>query len=128
MAKPLKITRVLISLSDKRGLLGLAKLLTKLNCELLATSGSRAYLQEHAIKATSIEAWSGMKELFSGRVKTLNYKIQGGLLYDRDDPQHCTQAAQQGILPIDCVLCNFYPLVKNEQFFSKSSRDNRRSG
>jgi phosphoribosylaminoimidazolecarboxamide formyltransferase/IMP cyclohydrolase len=102
----------LISVSDKTGLVELARALLKANFVLLATSGSRKSLSEAGIETLSIEEYTGQKEILGGRVKTLHPKIHAGLLARRDNPEHLAQLEADGILPIDVAIINLYPFQK----------------
>jgi phosphoribosylaminoimidazolecarboxamide formyltransferase/IMP cyclohydrolase len=105
----MKITRALISVSDKSGLLDFARGLNSFGVEIISTGGTAKALQEAGIPVTEISAFTGSPEILDGRVKTLHPKVHGGLLYLRDNPDHIKQAEAQAILPIDLVVVNLYP-------------------
>ncbi len=105
----MKITRALISVSDKTGLVEFARELVRLDVELLSTGGTAALLKKEAIPVTEVADFTGSPEILDGRVKTLHPKIHGGLLYLRDNEDHIDQAKANGILPIDLVVVNLYP-------------------
>ena len=105
----MKITRALISVSDKTGLVEFARQLFGMGVQILSTGGTSALLQKNDIPTTEISAFTGSPEILDGRVKTLHPKVHGGLLYVRDNPDHQAQADANGILPIDLVVVNLYP-------------------
>ena len=105
----MKISRALISVSDKTGLIEFARQLVGMGVQILSTGGTSALLQKNDIPTTEISAFTGSPEILDGRVKTLHPKVHGGLLYVRDNPDHQAQADANGILPIDLVVVNLYP-------------------
>lgn len=106
---PSKITRAIISVSDKTGLVELAKKLTAQNVEILSTGGSAEKLKQAGVKVTEVSAYTGFPEMMDGRVKTLHPRIHGGLLQKRGDKIHQDEAAKNSIPPIDLVVVNLYP-------------------
>jgi phosphoribosylaminoimidazolecarboxamide formyltransferase/IMP cyclohydrolase len=104
-----RITRALVSVSDKTGLVPFARGLHDLGIELLSTGGTAAALTAAGIPVVSVSDFTGSPEILDGRVKTLHPKIHGGLLARRDDPQHRAEMAANGIQPIDLVVVNLYP-------------------
>ena len=102
------IRRALISVSDKRGVVELARLLTSKGVEILSTGGTAAALAAAGIPVKQVSAHTGAPEILDGRVKTLHPKIHGGLL-GRDTPAHQQEMADNGITPIDLVVVNLYP-------------------
>lgn len=104
-----KITRALISVSDKTGLVELAKQLTAQGVEILSTGGSAEKLRQAGIKVTEVGDYTGFPEMMDGRVKTLHPKIHGGLLQRRDNKDHQDAAAKHNIPPIDLIVVNLYP-------------------
>jgi len=103
------ITRALISVSDKTGLLPLARALAAHGVEILSTGGSARALREAGIPVKEVSEHSGFPEILDGRVKTLVPQIHGGILGRRDLPEHRAQMAAHGIAPIDLVVVNLYP-------------------
>lgn len=105
-----KISRALISVSDKTGLDILAQSLHKCGVEIISTGGTRSYLEERQIPVTPIEKITGNPEAFGGRMKTISFEISSALLFKRgaDD----AEAKQLGIQPIDLVVCNLYPFER----------------
>jgi phosphoribosylaminoimidazolecarboxamide formyltransferase/IMP cyclohydrolase len=103
------IKRALISVSEKTGVVEMAKGLEALGAEILSTGGTAKALREAGVKVTDVAAYTGSPEILDGRVKTLHPKIHGGLLGRRSVPAHVEQMKQQGIGPIDVVVVNLYP-------------------
>ncbi|HQT66841.1 MAG: bifunctional phosphoribosylaminoimidazolecarboxamide formyltransferase/IMP cyclohydrolase [Rhodospirillales bacterium 20-60-12] len=103
------IRRALISVSDKTGMLDLARALTAQGAEILSTGGSAKALREAGISVTEVSDHTGFPEILDGRVKTLVPQIHGGILGRRDDSTHVMQMAQHHIAPIDMVVVNLYP-------------------
>jgi phosphoribosylaminoimidazolecarboxamide formyltransferase / IMP cyclohydrolase len=103
------IKRALISVSDKTGVLEMAKGLEALGAEILSTGGTAKALRDAGVKVTDVAAYTGSPEILDGRVKTLHPKIHGGLLGRRSLPTHVEQMTQHGIGPIDVVVVNLYP-------------------
>jgi len=104
-----KIQRALLSVSDKTGLVQLAKTLAAANIELISTGGTARALREVGLPVTDLSAFTGFPEMLDGRVKTLHPKVHGGLLYIRSNKSHEAAARGQNILPIDLVVVNLYP-------------------
>jgi phosphoribosylaminoimidazolecarboxamide formyltransferase/IMP cyclohydrolase len=104
-----KITRALLSVSDKTGLVELARGLQEMGCEILSTGGTAKLLEDAGIAVVPVSTHTGAPEILDGRVKTLHPKIHGGLLGRRDDAKHREQMAANGITPIDMVVVNLYP-------------------
>ncbi len=105
----MKITRALISVSDKTGLVPFAKELAALGVEIISTGGTAKLLTKEGIPCIEISDYTGFPEMMDGRVKTLHPKVHGGLLHLRDNPEHVAQAKAHDILPIDLVVVNLYP-------------------
>ena len=105
----MKISRVLISVSDKAGIVEFARGLIAHGVEIISTGGTAALLTKNNIPNTEISAFTGFPEMMDGRVKTLHPKVHGGLLFLRDNPEHQAQARAHGIQPIDMVVVNLYP-------------------
>ena len=104
-----KIQRALISVYDKTDLLELANILAQHGVEILSTGGTARHLREAGIDILDVSDYTGFPEMLDGRVKTLHPKIHGGLLAERDNPEHSIQAETHNIAPIDMVICNLYP-------------------
>lgn len=104
------ISRALLSVSDKTGLVDFAKSLHETyGVELLSTGGTARALRKAGLPVTEVADYTGAPELFEGRVKTLHPKIHGGLLQRRDSKDHASQAKKYEIPPIDLVVVNLYP-------------------
>ena len=103
------IKRALISVSDKSGILELARALTKLNVEILSTGGTAKLFRENNIPVIEVSDYTGFPEMLDGRVKTLHPKVHGGLLGRRDLPEHVASMEKQGIPNIDLLVVNLYP-------------------
>ena len=103
------IKRALISVSDKTGIVEMAKGLEALGAEILSTGGTSKSLRDAGVKVTDVAAYTGSPEILDGRVKTLHPKIHGGLLGRRSLPAHVDQMKQHNIGPIDVVVVNLYP-------------------
>ena len=104
---PLKTA--LISVSDKTGLLDLAKSLSASGVKLLSTGGSAKAMRDAGLPVTDVSDHTGFPEIMDGRVKTLHPKIHGGLLGRRDDPEHRDAMKTHAIEGIDLLIVNLYP-------------------
>ncbi len=104
-----KITRALISVSNKDGIIELAQTLVQHNIEIVSTGGTSKILRENNLTVRDISDLTGFPEMMDGRVKTLHPKVHGGLLHIRSNAEHVAQAQAHGILPIDLVIINLYP-------------------
>ncbi|KGM50128.1 bifunctional phosphoribosylaminoimidazolecarboxamide formyltransferase/IMP cyclohydrolase [Pseudooceanicola atlanticus] len=103
------VRRALISVSDKTGLLDLAKDLAGMGVELLSTGGSAGMLREAGLEVTDVADVTGFPEMMDGRVKTLHPRVHGGLLALRDNDSHVAAMEEHGIAPIDLLIVNLYP-------------------
>jgi phosphoribosylaminoimidazolecarboxamide formyltransferase/IMP cyclohydrolase len=99
----------LISVSDKSGVVELARELTALGVKLLSTGGTAKLLAGAGLAVTEVAAHTGFPEMLDGRVKTLHPKVHGGLLARRDDAEHMAAIEAHGIAPIDLLVVNLYP-------------------
>ena len=108
----MKIKRALISVSNKLGVVELAKSLSKCGVEIISTGGTGKAIRAAGIPVTYVSDLTGFPEIMNGRVKTLNPKIHGGILAVRDNPEHVRQMEENGIEPIDLVVVNLYPFKK----------------
>ena len=104
-----KIRRALISVSDKTNLKFIAKSLIKRDIEIIASGGTKAFLESHNIKCTTVESISGNPEAFNGRLKTLSFNIASSLLFRRESISDQDEAKKLNIDPIDLLICNLYP-------------------
>ncbi|MEK6525423.1 MAG: bifunctional phosphoribosylaminoimidazolecarboxamide formyltransferase/IMP cyclohydrolase, partial [Nitrospirota bacterium] len=103
------LKRALVSVSNKTGVVDMARSLVALGAEILSTGGTAKTLRDAGIPVTDVAAYTGSPEILDGRVKTLHPKIHGGLLARRSVPKHVTEMQQYGIGPIDVVVVNLYP-------------------
>ena len=104
-----KITRALVSVSDKTGLVEFVRGLREFGVEILSTGGTATLLADAGIPVVPVSTHTGSPEILDGRVKTLHPKIHGGILGRREDPRHREQMATHGITLIDMVVVNLYP-------------------
>lgn len=110
-----KIRRALLSVSDKTGLIALARGLRRHRVEIISTGGTLKVLQQAGISARSVSDLTGFPEILEGRVKTLHPKIHGGILYQREKKSHVREARKHGISSIDLVAVNLYPFEQVTQ-------------
>ena len=103
------IKRALISVSDKTGLIDLARALSALNIEILSTGGTAKALADAGIVVVEVSKHTGFPEMLDGRVKTLHPKIHGGLLGRRNEASHIDAMKEHNIAPIDLVVITLYP-------------------
>ncbi len=104
-----RIQRALLSVSDKTGLVELARGLAGLGVKLISTGGTARALAEAGVLVREVSEFTGFPEMLDGRVKTLHPAIHGAILARRDRPEHLFQLAEQKIAPIDLVIVNLYP-------------------
>ena len=103
------LNHALISVSDKTGVVELAKGLVDVGATLLSTGGTAKAMREAGVPVTEVSAHTGSPEILGGRVKTLHPRIHGGVLGRRNQPDHVRQMQEHGIPPIDVVVVNLYP-------------------
>jgi len=108
----MRVQRALISVSDKTGVVELAKALLPLGVEILSTGGTAQLLKLNGVVVTEVADFTGFPEMMEGRVKTLHPKVHGGILARRDKPDHVASMQQHGIKPIDLVVVNLYPFAQ----------------
>jgi phosphoribosylaminoimidazolecarboxamide formyltransferase / IMP cyclohydrolase len=104
--------RALLSVSDKTGIVDLARGLAARGVELLSTGGTARALAEAGLRVTNVADVTGFPEMMDGRVKTLHPNIHGGILARRDHPDDLRAIAEHGIQPIDIVVVNLYPFAE----------------
>jgi phosphoribosylaminoimidazolecarboxamide formyltransferase/IMP cyclohydrolase len=109
MTQGRKISRALLSVSDKTNLLAFARALSQMGVELISTGGTATALRAEGLAVKDVAELTGFPEMLDGRVKTLHPKVHGGLLFVRGNAQHEKQAAAHGIAPIDLLVVNLYP-------------------
>jgi phosphoribosylaminoimidazolecarboxamide formyltransferase / IMP cyclohydrolase len=105
----MKISRALVSVHDKTGIVDFARGLRDLGVEVLSTGGTARTLREAGVPVRDVSEVTGFPEMLDGRVKTLHPKIHGGILARRDSPEHVAALEQHGIPAIDLVVISLYP-------------------
>ena len=118
--KDIKIKRALISVTDKLDLEKIAKVLLKNKIEILSTGGTAKYLRQKSIPVKEVSDETDFPEILDGRVKTLNPKIHGGILYRRDDTSHLEQIQRHDVHEIDLLIINLYKFRETLQKTSKN--------
>jgi phosphoribosylaminoimidazolecarboxamide formyltransferase/IMP cyclohydrolase len=103
------ITRALISVSDKTGIIEFSRELAGYGVEILSTGGTAKLLREAGLTVKDVSEFTGFPEMLDGRVKTLHPKVHGGLLGMRSNPEHVAKMKEHGIENIDMVIVNLYP-------------------
>ena len=104
--------RALLSVSDKTGLVDLARGLAERGVELISTGGTARALRDAGLDVAGVSDVTGFPEMMDGRVKTLHPAVHGGILARRDRPDDLSAIARQGIRPIDLVAVNLYPFAR----------------
>ncbi|WP_314958649.1 bifunctional phosphoribosylaminoimidazolecarboxamide formyltransferase/IMP cyclohydrolase [Bradyrhizobium cosmicum] len=107
--RPRRVTRALLSVSDKTGLIEFAKALAAHDVELVSTGGTAKTIAAAGLKVKDVSDLTGFPEMMDGRVKTLHPKVHGGLLAIRDNKDHADAMKAHGIAPIDLLVVNLYP-------------------
>ncbi|MFN2509052.1 MAG: bifunctional phosphoribosylaminoimidazolecarboxamide formyltransferase/IMP cyclohydrolase [Chthoniobacterales bacterium] len=105
----MKITRALISVSDKTGVADFARALEKQGVDIISTGGTSELLRKEGVPVRDISSFTDYPEVLEGRVKTLHPRVHGGLLFKRGNPLHEKQAKECGFQRIDLVVVNLYP-------------------
>ena len=105
----MKITRALISVSDKTGIAAFARALERQGVDIISTGGTASLLRKEKIPVRDISKFTAFPEVLEGRVKTLHPRVHGGLLYKRGNAKHEAEARECGFEPIDLVVVNLYP-------------------
>jgi phosphoribosylaminoimidazolecarboxamide formyltransferase / IMP cyclohydrolase len=105
----MKITRALISVSDKTGVAQFARALERQGVDIISTGGTAELLRKESVPVREISSFTAFPEVLEGRVKTLHPRVHGGLLYKRGNPKHEAEARECGFEPIDLVVVNLYP-------------------
>lgn len=103
-----RIQRALISVTDKSGVVDLAKDLTAMGVEIMSTGGTAKVLAQGGVKVVEVSRFTGFPEMLDGRVKTLHPKIHAGILFRRDIKDHVAQMTKHHLAPIDLVCVNLY--------------------
>ncbi|PNZ32212.1 bifunctional phosphoribosylaminoimidazolecarboxamide formyltransferase/IMP cyclohydrolase [Staphylococcus petrasii] len=104
--------KAILSVSNKSGIVEFAKALSDLDYELYSTGGTKRALEEASVPVKSVSDLTQFPEIMDGRVKTLHPAVHGGILADRDKPEHLEQLSEQHIDLIDMVVVNLYPFQK----------------
>jgi phosphoribosylaminoimidazolecarboxamide formyltransferase/IMP cyclohydrolase len=104
-----RVTRALLSVSDKSGLIEFARALAGHGIDLVSTGGTAKAIAAAGLKVTDVSDLTGFPEMMDGRVKTLHPKVHGGLLAIRDNAEHTQAMKDHGIAPIDLLVVNLYP-------------------
>jgi phosphoribosylaminoimidazolecarboxamide formyltransferase/IMP cyclohydrolase len=104
-----RVTRALLSVSDKSGLIEFARALASHGIELVSTGGTAKAIAAAGLKVTDVSELTGFPEMMDGRVKTLHPKVHGGLLAIRGNAEHVQSMKDHGIAPIDLLVVNLYP-------------------
>ena len=107
-----KVSRALVSVYDKTGLVELGKNLEKYGIEILSTGSTAKVLREAGVKVIAVEDHTGFPEMLGGRVKTLHPRIHGGILADQNNPNHLKELAAADIVPFDLIVINLYPFTQ----------------
>lgn len=107
-----KVERALISLTDKSGIEGFATELAGLGIDLLSTGGTAKKLRDAGLGVMDVSEFTGFPEMLDGRVKTLHPKVHGGVLNQRENPEHQAQCAEHGLKNIDIIAVNLYAFEK----------------
>ena len=105
----MKITRALISVSDKTGIAALARALEGQGVDIISTGGTADLLRKEKIPVREVSSFTAFPEVLEGRLKTLHPRVHGGLLYKRGNEKHEAEARECGFEPIDLVVVNLYP-------------------
>ncbi len=109
---PVTVRRALLSVSDKRGIVEIARGLAELGVEIISTGGTASALNEAGLAVRSISDYTGFPEIMDGRVKTLHPKLYAGLLAVREHPEHRQALDEHDIEPVDLVCVNLYPFER----------------
>jgi len=110
-----RVTRALLSVSDKTGLIEFARALSGHGVDLVSTGGTAKAIADAGLKVTDVSDLTGFPEMMDGRVKTLHPKVHGGLLAIRDNAEHKKAMADHDIAPIDLLVVNLYPFEATVQ-------------
>src|SRR5881398_792543 len=105
----MKVTRALVSVSDKTGIAPFARALERQGVDIISTGGTADLLRKEKIPGRDISSFTAFPEVLEGRVKTLHPRVHGGLLYKRGNAKHEAEARECGFEPIDLVVVNLYP-------------------
>jgi phosphoribosylaminoimidazolecarboxamide formyltransferase / IMP cyclohydrolase len=107
-----KIKNALISLSDKKNLNSLLRILKRFKIKIISSGGTYKSIKKLGYECTELSKYTGFKEMLDGRVKTLHPKIHAGILHDRKNKNHQNEMSKQNFPSIDLIVVNFYPFQK----------------
>jgi phosphoribosylaminoimidazolecarboxamide formyltransferase/IMP cyclohydrolase len=107
--RPRRVTRALLSVSDKTGLIEFARALAGRGIDLVSTGGTAKAIAAAGLNVRDVSELTGFPEMMDGRVKTLHPNVHGGLLAIRDNADHAKAMADHSIAPIDLLVVNLYP-------------------
>ncbi len=107
-----RITRALISVTDKSGVAEFAKQLADMGVEIVSTGGTAKVIREAGVDVKDVSELTGFPEMMDGRVKTLHPKVHGGILAIRDNEKHAAQMKEHDIPSIELVVVNLYAFEK----------------
>jgi len=120
----IRVTRALVSLSDKTGAVELCKALSASGVEIVSSGGTAEHLRKAGVPVIELGAFTGFPEMLDGRVKTLHPAVHAGLLARRDLPEHLETLAKHNLKPIDLVVVNLYPfeatVAKSDHTFEQA--------
>ena len=108
----LKVHNALISVSNKKNLISLLKILKRFKINIISSGGTYASIKKMGYDCVELSKYTGFKEMLDGRVKTLHPKIHAGILHDRQNKKHKDEMSKQNFLSIDLIIVNFYPFQK----------------
>ena len=108
----------LLSVFNKRGIVEFAQALEKTGYKVISTGGTAKALADAGVKVIPVQEITGNPESFDGRMKTISFQIESGILFDRRNKKHVEEARKLKIKPIDVVVCNLYPF---EETIAKTS-------
>jgi len=104
----------LLSVYDKAGIVDFARSISSLEYEIISTGGTAKVLAENNVKVIPIQEITKNPESFDGRMKTISFQVESGILFDRSNSSHIKEAKALNINPIDVVVCNLYPFEKKQ--------------
>src|SRR3982074_1581113 len=104
-----RVTRALLSVADKSGLIEFARALAGYGIDLVSTGGTAKAIAAAGLKVTDVSELTGFPEMMDGRGQTLHPKVHGGPLAIRDNAEHAQSMKAHGITPIDLLVVNLYP-------------------
>lgn len=107
-----QITRALISVYDKTGIVELARELHSSGVEIVSTGATATALRDAGVSVKDVSDVTGFPEILDGRVKSLHPHIHSGILADQSNPEHIKTLAEAGIAPFDLLIINLYPFAE----------------